>query len=66
MMTFCDIVLTRLNSDFFQRGITLKNKHAGQEKRKKVMGHLFFHGLYIKFQNPSMQCSKDMACTKKA
>ena len=37
--TFQDILLTRFNSDFFQRGITL-NKYARQEKD---MGQLFFH-----------------------
>ena len=36
---FQDILLTRFNSDFFQRGITLK-KHAGQGKNT---GQLFFH-----------------------
>ena len=30
--TFQDILLTRFNSDFFQRGITL-NKHARQETK---------------------------------
>ena len=46
--TFQDILLTRFNSDFFQRGITL-NKHARQEKKKKKKkkkkntGQLFFH-----------------------
>ena len=37
--TFQDILLTRFNSDFSQRGITL-NKHARQEKN---MCQLFFH-----------------------
>ena len=41
--TFQDILFTRFNSDFFQRGITL-NKHARQEKKKKKnTSQLFFH-----------------------
>ena len=33
--TFQDILLTRFNSDFFQRGISL-NKHAGQGKKYRA------------------------------
>ena len=50
-----DILLTRFNSDFFQRGITL-NKHARQEKKIRI-SYFFTGNPNIKFQNPSMQGS---------
>ena len=53
--TFQDILLTRFNSDFFQRSITL-NKHARQEK-KILVSYFFIGNPNIKFQNPSMQGS---------
>ena len=53
--TFQDILLTRFNSDFFRRGITL-NKHARQEKKIEV-SYFFTGNPNTKFQNPSMQGS---------
>ena len=63
ILPFRDILLTRFNSDCFQRGITL-NKYAGQEKKIRV-SYFFIGNPNIKFQNPSIQGSEDMACTKK-
>ena len=58
---FWDIVLTRFHS-FFQIGIT---PERDSDKKKIWVSYFSMRNPYMKFQNPSMNTSYDMACIKK-
>ena len=72
--TFRDSLLTRFHSDllcwhdftldFFKVTLFQKGRQLGQEKKYWV-SYFSIRNPYMKFQNPSMHGSEDMACIKK-